>query len=206
MRQESILQHFWPSLSFHLSLCLCFVYFWVAVLHRFYCIILSEEQTIKVQTSLHRCAGWSAPLLFACNKIKFSKVQLRDSVIPTIWINGFPNKLTFRKEPCIPEVSSPMGNDRSPEGQNNVLRNHILQCSKGGAFSSGELKTGCVLTQLYLLRIFPLRWAPTWIESVVCLHLQGRVREVEYFPLCVCKKYKCAITIHIGLVKQIFLA
>ena len=47
---------------------------------------------------------WSVLLLFACNKIKFSKVQLRDSVIPTIWINGFPNKLTFKKEPCIPEV------------------------------------------------------------------------------------------------------
>ena len=34
----SILQYFWPSLTYHLHWDLCFVYFWVAVLHRFYCI------------------------------------------------------------------------------------------------------------------------------------------------------------------------
>ena len=33
----SILQYFWPSLSYHLSLRSLFCLFWVAVLHRFYC-------------------------------------------------------------------------------------------------------------------------------------------------------------------------
>ena len=35
----SILQYFWPSLSYHLSLRSLFCPFWVAVLHTFYCII-----------------------------------------------------------------------------------------------------------------------------------------------------------------------
>ena len=38
--KRSILQYFRPLLSYHLSLTsfrLCFVYFWVAILHRFYC-------------------------------------------------------------------------------------------------------------------------------------------------------------------------
>ena len=29
----------------------------------------------KVLTSLHRCAGWSAPLLFECKKVRFSHVK-----------------------------------------------------------------------------------------------------------------------------------
>ena len=35
-------------------------------------IILSRERIAKPQTRLHRCSGWSATVLFACNKIRFS--------------------------------------------------------------------------------------------------------------------------------------
>ena len=41
MLQGELLQYFWPSLSYHLSLRSCFVYFWVAVLHRFYCTCMN---------------------------------------------------------------------------------------------------------------------------------------------------------------------
>ena len=34
--------------------------------------ILSREGKTKELISLHRCAGWSVSLLFACNKFKFS--------------------------------------------------------------------------------------------------------------------------------------
>ena len=33
--------------------------------------ILSRQQIIKALIRLHRCAGWSAPFLLACNKISF---------------------------------------------------------------------------------------------------------------------------------------
>ena len=44
----SILQYFQPSLSYHLSYYLCFVYFWVAVLHRFYCRPFRCHQKINL--------------------------------------------------------------------------------------------------------------------------------------------------------------
>ena len=42
--EGSILQYFWPSLSYHLSLRSLFCLFWVAVLHMFYC--MSYHETI----------------------------------------------------------------------------------------------------------------------------------------------------------------
>ena len=38
-------------------------------------IILSKERIIKALTSLSGCAGRSAPLLLACNKVRFSLVE-----------------------------------------------------------------------------------------------------------------------------------
>ena len=42
MLQESILQYFRPSLSYHLSLKPCFVYFLVAILDLFYCTTIKR--------------------------------------------------------------------------------------------------------------------------------------------------------------------
>ena len=38
-------------------------------------MILSKKQITKVLISLHRCAGWSAPLLFAYHEDRFSHVK-----------------------------------------------------------------------------------------------------------------------------------
>ena len=35
-------------------------------------IMLSRKLITKARTRLRRCAGWSVPLLFACNKIRVS--------------------------------------------------------------------------------------------------------------------------------------
>ena len=50
MLQESILQYFWPSFSYHLSLSSLFCLFWVAVVHSFYWIS-SKVYFIKVYLS-----------------------------------------------------------------------------------------------------------------------------------------------------------
>ena len=48
-----ILQYFWPSLSYHLSLKSLFCLFWVAVLHRFYyCIVLCRQWSPKITYEL----------------------------------------------------------------------------------------------------------------------------------------------------------
>ena len=39
------------------------------------CIILSNKQITKVLIRLRRCAGWSAPLLFATPEDRFSRVE-----------------------------------------------------------------------------------------------------------------------------------
>ena len=48
---ESILQYFQPSLSYHLSLRSLFRLFLVAVLHRFYCIVLFKHTRINTYFS-----------------------------------------------------------------------------------------------------------------------------------------------------------
>ena len=37
--------------------------------------MLSRKPTIKALLRQHRCPGWSRPLLFACNKVRFSHVE-----------------------------------------------------------------------------------------------------------------------------------
>ena len=37
-------------------------------------IILSTKRIAKVMARLRGCLGWSAPMLFACNKVRFSCV------------------------------------------------------------------------------------------------------------------------------------
>ena len=50
-----------------------------------------------------------------------------------IWVSLLPARMKK-----IQSTSSPMGNDRSPEGQHNVWRHHNLQCSKA---DNSELET-----------------------------------------------------------------
>ena len=51
----------------------------VAVLHRFYCIAITlfRERMTRALIRLRRCAGRAAPLLFACSKVRFTRVEDR---------------------------------------------------------------------------------------------------------------------------------
>ena len=58
-------------------------------------------------------------------------------------VNGLRDGRRLKSHPISfgsgePVTSSPMGNGRSPESQHNVLRFHILQCSKA---DDSELET-----------------------------------------------------------------
>ena len=55
------------------------------------CIILSKQWTTKALIRLRGCAGWSAPLLFAYGKNRFSldmaciKISFQTHILATVW-------------------------------------------------------------------------------------------------------------------------
>ena len=44
-------------------------------------MMLSIKQSTKVLIRLHECASWSAPLLFACNKVSFSPAKAHSLLV-----------------------------------------------------------------------------------------------------------------------------
>ena len=77
----SILQYFWPSLSYHLSLRSLFCLFWVAVLHRFYCrstsLIWASTTTPTLSYKALDC------IQYQYNLCKFEKCQEKKT--PLTW-------------------------------------------------------------------------------------------------------------------------
>ena len=53
------------------------------------CLSLYRKQLTKALIRLNRCAGSSAPLLFACNKVRFSHIEVHTGADPGFLERGF---------------------------------------------------------------------------------------------------------------------
>ena len=99
---RNILQYVWPSLSYNLSFSL-FVYFWVAVLHMFYCTFFS----VILVFSVEEWADWSMSYLVRNPKDMFSSVKAR--IISHIWEPEMSAMYSIGKVRHISRIESSLG-------------------------------------------------------------------------------------------------
>ena len=59
-------------------------------------MILSKKQITKALIRLRRCAGWSAPVLFATTEDRFSRVEAHMDLNATKPVFGVSDKVRFK--------------------------------------------------------------------------------------------------------------